>query len=232
MNRSQAVDRAGATAPLITFDLFSALTDSRTGASRVLDELALGRGWPARGEQVYDLWDRTNKELQRTIRTWRPFAEHSGEAMTSTYAALGLAGDARDDTELLLRSVGDWPLWPDVVPGLEQVRARARIGVLSNVDGDIWSRTRAARLGFAPDDVLTSQRLQAYKPAPVIYRRAAELHPNLRLHVASSARDVRGALESGLRTIRLIRPGHVVDPAGPVPGVQVYDIAEVAAFLE
>ena len=165
MSVIHGASRNGAVAPLITFDLFSALTDSRTGGSQVLDALSVARGWPARGEQVYDFWDRTNKDLQRTTMTWRPFAEHCTEAMASTYTVLGLTGDVRDDTELLLRSVGDWPLWPDVPVGLEQVRTRARIGVLSNVDDDIWAWTRAARLGFAPDDVLTSERLHAYKPA-------------------------------------------------------------------
>jgi 2-haloalkanoic acid dehalogenase type II len=217
---------------LITFDLFSALTDSRTGASRILDELAVARSWPSRGEQVYDLWDRTNKELQRTAPTWRPFVEHCREAMGSTYATLGLSGDPEEDAGLLLRSVGDWPLWPDVLGGLERLRTRARVGVLSNVDDDIWARTRAAALGFAPEDVLTSERLQAYKPDPTIYLRAAELRPDLLLHVASSARDVRGALQAGLRTVRLVRPGHVLDPAGPVPSMQIHHIAELAELAE
>ena len=217
--------------PLVTFDLFSALTDSRAGASAVLHRLSVARGWPEGGERVYDRWDGANKELQRTTATWRPFIEHCAEAMTSTYAALRLIGDPRDDAELLLRSVGDWPLWPDVVAGLERVRERARVGVLSNVDDVVYARTRAAGLGIEPDDVLTSQRLRAYKPDPSIYRRAVEVRPDLVLHVASSARDVRGALEAGLRTARLVRAGHAIDPDGPVPGVQLHDIAELTALL-
>lgn len=225
-------DGIGIGPPLITFDLFSALIDSRTGASRVVDELAVARGWPERGEQVYDHWDRTNKELQRTAGTWRPFVEHCAEAMARTYAALRLTGDPRDDAERLLRSVGEWPLWPDVPAGVLRVRERARIGVLSNVDDAVYARTRAAGLGIDRENVLTSERLQAYKPDPVIYRRAVEVRPDLRLHVASSARDVRGALEAGLRTVRLVRPGHALDPDGPVPAVQLHDLADVDGILD
>ena len=216
--------------PLITFDLFSALIDSRSGGSRVLGALAATRGWPVSGERLYDDWDRRSKLLHQSVATWLPFAEHSRTALAATYGSLGLAGDPRADADSLLQSVGEWPLWPDVVAGLRQVAAGARIGVLSNVDDAVYARTAVARLGIDPADVLTSERLQQYKPSPRMYRRALEERPELGLHVASSARDVRGALESRLRTARLVRPGHTVDPTGPRPSVEVHSLAEVAAL--
>ena len=101
---------------------------------------------------------------------------------------LGLAADARRDAEELLGSVGDWPLWPDVAAGLPQIAEHAPVGVLSNVDDDVFARTRVAPL---VDDsaVLTSERLTAYKPHPELYRRARERAGGRLLHVASSARD-------------------------------------------
>ena len=89
--------------------------------------------------------------------------------------------------------------------------------------------TRAYRL-VDPRWVLTSQRLEAFKPAPAIYRRALRAAPGL-VHVAASARDVRGALEAGIPTIRLARAGHRVDPEGPAPIVEVADARELPAAL-
>src|SRR3712207_4385887 len=129
---------------LITFDLFSALIDSRAGASRVLGELARAHGWDVDGGRLYDLWDAHNKASQRDTGGWIPFAEHCRRALAASYVELRRAADADDDVEHLLASVGDWPLWPDVAEGLRAVAARHRIGVLSNVDDAIFARTRLA----------------------------------------------------------------------------------------
>jgi 2-haloacid dehalogenase len=219
---------------LVTFDLFSALIDSRTGASRVLAEIAAGHGWPLAGTRLYEEWDRRNKASQRDEPEWISFAEHCSRALAGTYDDLGLDGDAQEDAAGLLRSVGSWPLWPDVAEGLPALAARYRVGILSNVDDDVFARTAVAGLvaAVADDDaVLTSERLRAYKPGPEIYRRARERAGGELIHVATSARDVRGALEAGIDVIHLRRPGFTLDPAGPVPASTAADLAGVGAAL-
>ena len=216
---------------MITFDLFSALIDSRTGASRVLAELAAGRGWSIGGERLYDEWDHRNKASQRDVPEWIPFAEHCRRSLAATYRELGLSGPADDDAAHLLASVGDWPLWPDVEAGLPALAQRHRIGVLSNVDDDVFARTRVAPL-VADGDVLTSERLRAYKPHPDIYRRARERAGGRLLHVATSARDVRGAVEAGIDVVRLVRPGHQPDGARPTPPHEAADLTEIRRLLD
>ena len=70
---------------LVTFDLFSALLDSRTGGSRALGEIAREHGWDVDGERLYELWDAHNKASQRDQRPgtdhWVPFAEHCRRAL-------------------------------------------------------------------------------------------------------------------------------------------------------
>jgi 2-haloalkanoic acid dehalogenase type II len=213
--------------PIVTCDLFSALLDSRTGATAAL--AALDRSWPVPPVEVYDRWDATNKRLQRDCTTWVPFAELSRQALTATYAELGVPADADDDVAALLGSVGQWPLWPDVEQALTAVRAVARVGVLSNVDDELYAATRAAAL-LDPSLAMTSERLQAYKPSPQLYRAARqELGPFV--HVASSARDVRGSLEAGISAVRLVRPGHVLDPDGPAPDHVIASLTELPDLL-
>jgi 2-haloacid dehalogenase len=215
---------------LITFDLFSALIDTRTGASGVLASIAAERGWEVDGGRLYDEWDRRNKASQRAEPQWIPFAAHCSRALAATYEDLGLTGNPEADAAALLGSAGDWPLWPDVAAGLPALAGRHRVGILSNVDDDVFARTRVVPL-VADDDVLTSERLRAYKPHPGIYRRARERAGGELLHVATSARDVRGAVEAGIDVIRLRRPGHELDPAGPPPAHEVADLAELRKLL-
>jgi 2-haloacid dehalogenase len=221
---------------IVTFDLFSAATDTRTGAGRTFARIAGERGWTVSGAEVYDAWDGHNKALQREARAPTTFTEVSREALRRAYADLGLdATRAGDDLAELHATVGDWPLWPDVEDGLRAVAEVARIGLLSNVDDHLARRTRAAAL-VDPDLVLSSQRLGAFKPDPAIYRAAvAAVAPERLVHVAASGRDVRGALEAGITAIRLVRPGHTVDPDGPAPPVEVEhagDLPQALAALD
>ena len=210
---------------LVTLDLFSALVDSRTGGSAALARITGGPG-----ERLYDVWDAANKASQRDLSTWVPFAEHCRRALAVAYADLGVARDPDADTGRLLESVGDWPLWPDVPEGLPALAVRCRVGVLSNVDDAVFARTRVAPL-VDDADVLTSERLRAYKPAPDIYLRARQCSGGRLVHVATSARDVRGALAAGIEVVRLRRPGHRLDPGGETPQVQAADLFEVARLL-
>ncbi|WP_345606721.1 HAD family hydrolase [Pseudonocardia adelaidensis] len=218
---------------VVTFDLFSAMTDSRRGAAAAFTEIAAVRGWSVAGEELYDVWDRHNKEQQRraAFGPSTSFRALSRAALRLAYDQLGLDGCPEADLDLLWRSVARWPLWGDVEDGISAVAARAAVGILSNVDDALVVTTRAYPL-VDPRWVLTSERLEAFKPAPAIYLRALRAAPGL-VHVAASARDVRGALEAGIPTIRLVRPGHRLDPEGPAPTVEVTDARELpAAFAQ
>ncbi len=63
------------------------------------------------------------------------------------------------------------------------------------------------------------------------HERCAKERLGRMVHIASSARDVRGSLESGIPVVRLARPGHHVDPEGPEPTLQADGIRELPALL-
>jgi 2-haloacid dehalogenase len=223
-------------APVATFDLFSALLDSRQGGTQAFARLGSEHGWEVDAGSVYDRWDAANKALQRDhTGAWTSFREMSRLALRGTYAEMGLSGDADRDADAVLASTADWPLWPDAAEALPALAAEGiaghRVGVLSNVDDDIFARTRAAAF-VDPAVALTSERLGAYKPSARLYSAAMEQVDGALVHVATSARDVRGALEAGCPTVRLRRPGHRLDPDGPQPEHEVDDVRHLAHVLE
>jgi 2-haloacid dehalogenase len=219
-------------AVIVTFDVFSALTDSRSGGSATLQTLSEAQGWSTSGSELYDIWDAANKENHRAVERWVPFADLSVLAMRAALSKLGLPDHNADSISSdLLDSMADWPLWPDVsAESLGELPASG-LGLLSNIDDGLLAGTAAMRLGvFDPDLVVTSQRAQAYKPAPGLYHRGAELLGHF-VHVASSARDVRGAVGAGIACIRLHRPGHSLDATGPAPKWTAESVNELGQLV-
>jgi len=214
-------------APVVTFDLFSALINSRSGGAAAFDRIGSMRDWRVTGADVYDGWDLRNKEAQRACSGWVPYVDLARAALVDTYVALGLNGHPGEDLDAVLATLPDWPLWPDVEQALPELGRKYRLGLLSNVDDELFRRTRALSyidLGLA----MTSERLRMYKPDRRIYLDAdAAVGPIV--HVATSARDVRGAVEAGIAVVRLQRPGHHLDPEGPRPS---YEAAGIADLLE
>jgi 2-haloacid dehalogenase len=214
---------------VVTFDLFSALLDSRTGGAAAFDRLVLAHGWPLTGVQLYDAWDPLNKAAQRDCVSWVPWREPASRALAEAYRSLGVDGDVAAGIETLVESMSRWPVWPDVAGGLPVLAEHNDVGLLSNVDDEIFERTAAAAL-VDRELAFTSQRLLAYKPHAAIYRRALAEAASM-VHVATSARDVRGALEAGIPVVRLRRPGHTLDPEGPRPTYEVDTVRDLPVAL-
>jgi len=215
----------------VTLDVFSALIDSRTGGSRVFDQIAGRQRWALRGPALYRAWDSEHKKLQRECVRWEPFTALGRQALVQVLDEHRLRGDVDAVMTELWASLADWPLWPDVDRGVRELARTHRVGLLSNIDDALLSRTRLASLPFAPDLVITSQRVRQYKPNPGLYHAAHTIAGPSFTHIAASARDVRGALQTGVDTIRLIRPGHDIDPAGPRPTRQVTGLDELTDYL-
>lgn len=221
---------------VVTVDLFSALLDSRRGGSAAISKLAVDHGLDGvDAQQVFDRWDRENKRLheeQADRAAWATFRQLAVEAMTSTFQHLRLPVNAELATTALLDSVREWPLWADSLDGLRALSQFAEVGILSNVDGEILSRTAVAD-HVDPGHLYTSERWRAYKPAGAIYRLTQEAVSSQGAdyaHIASSARDVRGAGAAGIRLIHLKRDG-IPAPSSACQVDTVTTLTEAASRL-
>lgn len=210
---------------VVTFDVFRALTDSHSVGSAFLNAVIEVHGWSVSRSEVYERWVSSHEKLHRAVENWVPFRDLSVVAMNETLSGLRLpTEDARWISDALLDSMVEWPLWSDV-SSASPSQIDARLGLLSNIGDRLLAGTAVIRLGlFDPELIVTSQTAQAHKPAERLYTRAAELLGPF-VHVASSARDVRGALTRSTlpvrhRNARLIRcrscpnwwPQQFIDP--------------------
>lgn len=136
----------------------------------------------------------------------------------------------------ILKAARNSPPFPDVKPGLQRLRqAGFRLAVLTN------SAPEAAEEGLTSggirvffERVLSVDRVRRYKPAPEVYRMAAEqmqVRPDSLMLVAAHSWDTTGAIRAGCQAAFLSRPGQVLEPLGPRPQFIAEDLEKLAPQL-
>jgi 2-haloacid dehalogenase len=212
----------------VTFDVYSALVDSRRGATAAFVELVRRRGWNVDAEELFVRWDARNKALQAETAPFVTYGELARRALVDVCTEHELDVDASTDIAFLLSTVERWPHYPDVPEGVGSVAERFPVALLSNIDDDLLARTNA---GFAFERAVTSQQAHSYKPHVGIYRHAEAVLGTPLLHVPASARDVKGATDAGLEIVRIKRPGNSLGPDSPRPGLEIDDLRDLAGLL-
>jgi 2-haloacid dehalogenase len=212
----------------VTFDVYTALVDSRRGGTAAFVELARRRAWNVDPEELFVGWDARNKAIQAKTTPFVTYRVLARMALVDVCTQFGLDVDASADTAFLLSTIDRWPHYPDVPQGVGSVAERFPVALLSNIDDDLLARTNA---GFAFERAVTSQQARCYKPHEGIYRHAEAVLGTPLLHVPASPRDVKGATDAGLEIVRIKRPGqsHVAD--SPRPGLEIDDLRELAGLL-
>lgn len=176
----QALDTS--TVQLITFDCYGTLIDWESGIRDALRRQleAGGLSW---NDRYFDVYLHCEAEHQR--RGYRPYKEILATAEADVLATAGLPAPTRPR---LPSSLADWNPFPDTVEALERLRAKYKLGILSNIDRDLFLAT-GKHLQVAFDVIITAQDVRQYKPAPAHFTRLLQqtgLKVRQVLHVAQS----------------------------------------------
>jgi len=136
-------------------------------------------------------------------------------------------------------SVKDWQPFPDTVEALHVLATRFRLGIISNVDDDLFAATRD-KLQAPFDFVVTAQQVKSYKPALRNFHEAITRSGSRKeemLHAAQSIHhDIVPAKELGLANAWVNRRfgkngfGATI-PAQAQPMLEVHSLAELAERL-
>lgn len=177
-----------------TFDCFGTLVDWSSGILTALEPLASRH---ASGMSEAELLERYGRE-ERAVEAeaFRPYRAVLGEV---TRRMFGEQGDAT----ALAESLAGWEPFADTVSSLARLRLRFRLGVLSNIDDDLFEPI-LEKLGRPFEVVVTASQVRSYKPGEAHFHeglRRLELEPREVLHVAESRfHDIEPARRMGFRT--------------------------------
>jgi 2-haloacid dehalogenase len=222
---------------VITFDCYGTLIDWEAG---ILSALA-----SFRSENGLRVADHELLEAYAALETALQGGDHVSYREVLRGVMRGLATrysvpTARIDTDTLVASLPNWSPFSDTVEALHRLRRQCKLGIISNVDDELFAAT-ARTLEVPFDWVITAEQVRAYKPSRQNFERALErigIPKERVLHAAQSRfHDVAPASALGLATVWVNRRGDkpgagATAPSGAVADLEVPDLATLADRME
>jgi 2-haloacid dehalogenase len=218
---------------VLTFDCYGTLIDWERGLWAALRPTLAAHDVVRSAEETLELFG----ELESAIEAgpYVPYRYVLRKALEGMGDRWGFTPSERELDDFAA-SLAEWPAFPDVPEALSALGARHRIGVISNIDDDLFAHS-ARHIGARIDWVVTAQQVGAYKPSPENFLRGIERAcvPRSRiLHVAQSKyHDIAPAKALGLAAVwvnrRHDRRGSGATPqANAEPDLEVRSLAELA----
>lgn len=189
----------------LSFDCYGTLIDWESGILAYLQPLLRKKGRDLSDAEILSLYSEIEPSEQgEQYRSYREVlaavARRFGREMkfdVTEAEAVGLA-----------ESIRDWGPFADAITGLQRLRSRYKLAILSNIDDDLFAYS-APKLQLAFDCVMTAQQVRSYKPSLNNFEgllRKLGIERDRLLHVAESLyHDVGPAGCLGIATVWMNR---------------------------
>lgn len=193
----------------ITFDCYGTLIDWDAGLARSFVDI-FGPVVAARRKELFEAYVRIEAEIEGgPYCSYREVLAMVVERLARRFG-WDLPPDRRDRLAELLPT---WAPFADTHDALSRLKTRYRLGVLSNIDRDLFAGT-ARRFPIEFDFVVTAQDVRSYKPDLRHFERFLAEHADREswLHVAQSRfHDGRPANQLGIAFVWINRYNDPVD---------------------
>jgi 2-haloacid dehalogenase len=222
---------------LITFDCYGTLVDWENGMLAALRPLFSHGGRKVADAQILELYGEIEAELESG--PYLPYREILSRTAQEIGGRLNIQISA-EEARGFASSITRWKPFMDTVAALQSMANRFQLGIISNVDDDLFTKTRKKLAPVEFDFVVTAQQMQSYKPSFRNFEEAIRrsgLSKDEVVHVGQSLyHDIAPATALGIRNVWVnrpsIRPGASATRAGTAtPTYQVRSLAELSVLL-
>jgi 2-haloacid dehalogenase len=215
----------------ITFDCYGTLIDWETGILAALRPILATHKQDRTDSAILELYAELEPKAQSG--PFKPYRQVLEQVVRGFGEKLGFQ-PSEGEVQSLPDSLQSWKPFPDTVAGLEKLKTRYKLAIVSNVDDDLFAAT-ALQLKVSFDQVITAQQAQAYKPSAEMFQLAIRklgLPADRILHAGQSAyHDVVPAKSLGFATVRVYRRGFGATQAtASRPDLEVPDIKTLAEY--
>jgi 2-haloacid dehalogenase len=222
---------------LITFDCYGTLIDWENGMLAALRPLLSRNGRNVPDLQILELYGEIEAGLE--AGPYLPYRQVLTQAAQEIGRRVGTAISAEEGSAFA-ESLTRWEPFIDTVTALQALAKRFRLGIISNVDDDLFAETRKLLAPVEFDFVVTAQQMRGYKPSHRNFEEAIRrsgLSKDQILHAGQSLyHDIAPANALGIQNVWVnrpsIRPGSgAARPGTATPGYEVRTLAELTALL-
>lgn len=221
---------------LITFDCYGTLIDWESGMLAALRPMFSREGKHISDLQILENYGEAEAELESG--PYLPYRQVLSRAAQQVGRRLGVSVTEQQGAAFA-QSLTQWQPFPDSVAALRSLAQKFRLGIISNVDDDLFAETRKM-LGVDFDFVVTAQQVRSYKPSLGNFHEAMRrggLEASRLLHAGQSLyHDIAPANALGIRNVwvnrQSIRPGAgAARPGVATPTYEVHSVADLARLL-
>lgn len=219
---------------VITLDCYGTLIDWETGILSALRQVLSAHGSKLSDPEILRVYSELEPEAQ--AGEFRPYREILSSVVRGFGTRLGFMATEQEQ-QSLPNSLSAWKPFPDMVSALRRLQTQFKLGILSNVDDDLFAAT-APRLEINFDYVITAGQARAYKPSRQIFEMAQHrmtVRPGQWLHAGQSIyHDIIPAKALGISTVWVNRPsirpgaGAAKAAAAAEPDVEVGSLSALA----
>jgi 2-haloacid dehalogenase len=221
---------------IITFDCYGTLIDWESGILGAIRPILSAHGAHLSDPEILRMYGEI--EADEESGEYQPYREILQAVVRGFGTRLGFAPSEKEQ-QSLPNSLASWKPFPDTVAALRQLKQKFKLGILSNIDEDLFTAT-APQLAVDFDYVITASQAHAYKPSLEIFRLAQkrmDLSVERWLHAGQSIyHDVIPAQSLGISTVWVNRPSPrpnsgAAKPAQARPDVEVSSLQELANLV-
>ena len=221
---------------IITFDCYGTLIDWETGILGAIRPILSAHNSHLEDAEILRMYGEI--EADEESGAYQSYKEILRAVVLGFGARLGF-GPSENEQRSLANSLANWTPFPDTVTALRQLKQKFKLGILSNIDDELFAAT-APQLKTGFDHVVTASQAGAYKPSPDIFRLAQKkigLPAEQWLHAGQSIyHDVIPAQSMGIATVWVNRPSPLPNsgaakPARGKPDVEVSSLKDLADLM-
>ena len=222
---------------LITFDCYGTLIDWENGMLAALRPMLSRDGRRIADTQILELYGEIEAELESG--PYIPYRQVLAQSAQELGRRLGTEVSTEEGSAFA-ESLTRWKPFVDTIAALQSLARRFRLGIISNVDDDLFAETRKRLAPVQFDFVVTAQQMQSYKPSRRNFEEAIRrsgLSKDQILHAGQSLyHDIAPANALGIRNVWVnrpsIRPGSgAARPGTAKPNYEVHTLAELSVLV-
>lgn len=216
---------------VLSFDCYGTLVDWETAIIQYLQPVLISHDvhvFDGTILEFYSEWEPLEQDAGGSYR------DVLGRVMSRYGARLGFT-PTEEESKGFVNAISTSEPFSDTVDAITKLAKHFELAIISNTDKDLIELT----LKSMPADfcaVLTAQELGAYKPDPVMMRKAFDQisqHGERILHVAQSRyHDIAPASELGLNTVWINRQSEHASAVQHVNAHPVWEFETLAEFAD